>query len=232
MFSLCANCLWRCLACLVTIGRERKQGNNMSSLEGANFWRLHRRQDQIRTAICPKVRLNIWINNNRPHIKVTLFSYLLLFCFFKSPWDSLVRSSYIQLHWIVSQIPFLQGGPWQTFPLTDLHTSLVFETYLKLGKLQCNSNFNRNELSLLMKEIIKPNYIVNLHFCPLSPPLCHVFPKLQKNIAYKQYMSLFNHVKTARARGLTFWDSINHTLCVICPVSPVRCQVSLVSYHM
>ena len=45
-----------------------------------------------------------------------------------APWDSLVRTSY--LHWIVSLIPFLQGGlentPWslRTFPLTELHTLL------------------------------------------------------------------------------------------------------------
>ena len=29
-------------------------------------------------------------------------------------------------------------------------STLVFETFLKLGKLQCKSNFNRNEVLLLM----------------------------------------------------------------------------------
>ena len=39
-------------------------------------------------------------------------------------------SSYIQLHWIVSLIPILQGDlrnvpwSWQTFPSTDLHTTI------------------------------------------------------------------------------------------------------------
>ena len=43
----------------------------------------------------------------------------------------------------------LVGGP-----------TLVFETCLKLGNLQCESNFNRNEVLLLMIENIKTNQIV------------------------------------------------------------------------
>ena len=39
-------------------------------------------------------------------------------------------------------------------------TSLVFETFMKLGKLQCKSNFNRNEVLLLMIEHFETIQIV------------------------------------------------------------------------
>ena len=90
--------------CLVTIGWDRKQGILRSRLEGANSWRLHRRQDRMKTAIRPKIRLNLWTQTNCLHFKVTLhlFSYLLLFktnhsAHIVAPWDVLVRTSYIQL---------------------------------------------------------------------------------------------------------------------------------------
>ena len=67
--------------CLVTTDLERKQGIRRSKLEGANSWRLHRRQDRIRTATCPKLRVNVLTTTSCPYIKVDpyLFSYLLLF---------------------------------------------------------------------------------------------------------------------------------------------------------
>ena len=37
--------------------------------------------------------------------------------------------------------------------------ALAFETHMKLGNLQCKSNFNRNEVLLMMKENIKTNQI-------------------------------------------------------------------------
>ena len=40
-----------------------------------------------------------------------------------------------------------------------IHTALVFETCMKLGNLQCKSNFNKNEVLLRVMENIKNNQI-------------------------------------------------------------------------
>ena len=45
-------------------------------------------------------------------------------------------------------------------------------------------------------------------------------------------MSLFNHSKTVRAKGLKFCKNYHHTLCVMCPVSVVTYHMSLVTCHM
>ena len=89
-----------------------------------------------------------------------------------------------------------------------LFIPLVFETCLKLGKLQCKYNFNRNWVLLLNFEIFETNQIVlnvpggyMMHlettwtpfwspytsFVPLSSP------KLYKKIVYYQYCYL-SHV--------------------------------------
>ena len=68
------------------------------------------------------------------------------FCTFgqiKAPWSSLVGQTYLQLHWIISLIPVLQGGlenvpwSWRTFPLTDLHTPIHLWNY----SYWCNGYF-------------------------------------------------------------------------------------------
>ena len=41
-----------------------------------------------------------------------------------------------------------------------ISASQVFETFLKFGKLQCKSNFNRIEVLLLMIDNFEPNQIV------------------------------------------------------------------------
>ena len=38
--------------------------------EGEDSWRLHRQQDRIRTAICPKIRPNVRTKINCLHIEV------------------------------------------------------------------------------------------------------------------------------------------------------------------
>ena len=62
--------------------------------------------------------------------------------------------------------------------------ALVFETFMKLGKLQCKSNFNKNYVLLLMIENFESNQIV-LYFtrgymmhlestCHVSNVMCHM----------------------------------------------------------
>ena len=103
-----------------------------------------------------QIRLNLWTKNSCGHIKMTkyLFSYLQLLKANHSapmdemvaPWDSLVWIFYIQLHKIISLIPFIKGGlenvpwSWQTFQLTDLHTSLhlwACSVYYTVCIIQC-----------------------------------------------------------------------------------------------
>ena len=45
-------------------------------------------------------------------------------------------------------------------PIHGLLLPLVFETFLKLDKLQCKSSFNRNEVLLLMIDNFETNQIV------------------------------------------------------------------------
>ena len=82
--------------------------------------------------------VNLQMCRQMPVVQKSFFFYWL-WIFFNKPfctfvqnvaiWYWLGRSSYPQLHWIVSLIPFPEGGlenilwSWQTFPLTDLHTS-------------------------------------------------------------------------------------------------------------
>ena len=44
-----------------------------------------------------------------------------------------------------------------SFVFGSTSIGLVFETFLKCGKLQCESMFNRNEVCLVMTELIEPN---------------------------------------------------------------------------
>ena len=46
------------------------------------------------------------------------------------------------------------------------------------------------------------------------------------------HMSLFNHSKTLRAKDLKFWENYHQILCVLCPVSLVRCHMSLVTFFL
>ena len=62
--------------------------------------------------------------------------------------------------------------------------ALMFETFLKLGKLQCKCNFNRNEGLLLNIDNFEPNQKISylrggymMHFkttCHVSHVTCHV----------------------------------------------------------
>ena len=124
----------------------------------------------------------------------------------------------------------------------------VWDMY-EIVQFTVKSNFNRNEVFLLMIENIKTNKIgkfwprdikcteklPELLFCTLSPLVCHVFPQSSRKIlsiikTYTSQMSLFDHSKTVRARDLKFWEYYNHTLCVMCPVSHVTCHMSHVTF--
>ena len=101
---------------------------------------------------------------------------------------------------------------------------LVFDTFLKCGKLQCKSTFNRKQVCLLIIEHIeltKQFYIcegicdslrnhLSCVTCHVSCVTCHFLtsPKLQ-----------ISH-------------NIPYTLCVQCHTSGVTYQVSHVRYHM
>ena len=97
--------------------------------------------------------------------------------------------------------------------------SLVFETCLKLCKLQWKSNFNRNEVHLLMIENFESNqiflylpggYMMHFHLNLFLVPLHHLFAPVSHKLKKKRsiintvtsHMSLFNHSQTVRARDL------------------------------
>ena len=98
--------------------------------------------------------------------------------------------------------------------------------FWNLGKFQCKSNFNRNEVILLMIEnfetikiglYLPGGYIMDLEITfHVSCVTC--------------YMSLFNLSQTVRARDLQFSHNILHVTChlsvVTCLVSHVTCHVS------
>ena len=74
-------------------------------------------------------------------------------------------------------------------------------------------------------------------FGPLKPHLCLCLPPSYIKIlfiinTYTSPMSLFNHSKSVKARDLKFWHNNHHTIFVICPVSRVRWQMSLIICHM
>ena len=120
--------------------------------------------------------------------------------------------------------------------------SLVFETHMKLGNLQCEYNFNRIEVLLLRIENIKTNQIGK--FCQgvikctkKLPELLFLYPFPLNNRKIfsiintdTSQMSLFNHTKTIWARNMQFWENYQHTLCVMCPVPHVRCHMSHVTF--
>ena len=89
-------------------------------------------------------------------------------------------------------------------------TALVLKTSLKLGKLQCETNFNIKRLFLLMIENFETIQIV----------MCHV-----SHVTFKPSQTL-------KPRDLKFSRNIYHTLCVMCPVSHVTCQMSLFMCHV
>ena len=88
----------------------------------------------------------------------------------------------VELHWEGSALQPTQQAGLQNIPLSNgfifhcillnwhLHinsvvfppySSLMFETFMKCGKLQCKSNLNRNEVRLVMLEHIETNQIVS-----------------------------------------------------------------------
>ena len=103
----------------------------------------------------------------------------------------------------------------------------MFETFLKCGKLQCKSNFNRNEVCLVIIEHIETNQIVPylsggymMHLGTTWHVTCHVS-------SVTCHMSLYSLYQTVRARDLQF----SHVF-IIPYVSSVTCQVSHVTYHV
>ena len=101
------------------------------------------------------------------------------------------------------------------------------QTFCTLCK--CKSNFNRNEVLLLLIENIKTNQkgkfcqgdknaqtFFLYHFTTCVPCV----PQSNRNILSitntdTSQMSLFNHSKTVRVRNLIFWENYHHTLCVM-----------------
>ena len=68
--SSCTSCLWKYIPCLLTTVFD--QGNQRSLLVNLDTWRLQRLQDEIKTAICPKIRPNAWPNTIFLHLDVNL----------------------------------------------------------------------------------------------------------------------------------------------------------------
>ena len=123
----------------------------------------------------------------------------------------------------------------------------MFETCLKLGKLQGKYNFNRNEVLFLMKENLETNQIVlcfpdgyMMHSETTCTPFWYPytiyvplsFPKLYIINNITTYISIFNLSQTVGARDLNFWHNDNNTSFVNCPVSHVRCHMSIVKCHL
>ena len=113
---------------------------------------------------------------------------------------------------------------------------------MKLGKLQCKSNFNKNYVLLLMIENFESNQIV-LYFtrgymmhlestCHVSNVMCQMSCVTCHVSCVSCHMSVFSHSKTVRARDLQFSHNIHHTLCVLCHMSGVTCQVSHVTCNV
>ena len=67
-------------------------------------------------------------------------------------------------------------------------------------------------------------------FVPLSSP--SYWDRLSIIITVTSHMSLFSNSHTVRARYRKFWHSVQHTICVMCPVSHVRCHMSLMTCHL
>ena len=65
------------------------------------------------------------------------------------------------------------------------------------------------------------------HLCAISSPSTSKILSIINTD--NSHMSLFNHSKTVRAKDLNFWENYHHTLCVMCPMSNVRCHMSLVT---
>ena len=75
-------------------------------------------------------------------------------------------------------------------------------------------------------------------FCSFSPPLCHIFPQA---IAKYYLLSILIPLKCQfstipkpqkLARDLNFLKSYHQTLCVMCPVSHLRCHMSIFKCHL
>ena len=89
---------------------------------------------------------------------------------------------------------------------------LMFETFMKCGKLQWKSYFNRNEVRLVMIEHIESNQIVSYlscFTCQMSGVICHftASPKLKELETCNCHM---------------------YSLYPMCPVSHIRCHMSLI----
>ena len=124
----------------------------------------------------------------------------------------------------------------------------MFETCLKLCKLQCKSNFEKNQVLLLMIENFEINQMVRgnvwstfkppkLLFGPLTPHLCPCHPpRYTKRVSIintvTSQMSLFNHSLTIRARDLKCLHYVHNVSCVPCHMSGVTCHVSHVNCPM
>ena len=123
--------------------------------------------------------------------------------------------------------------------LRSPYKALVLNTCLKFGKLQCKSKFNRNYSNGLY---LPGGYVMPLETtwtsfwspCTTFLPLCPRSYRKKLSIinTVTSHMSLLNHSQTVRTRALKFWQHVNHNICVMCRVSHVRCDMSLVMYHI
>ena len=131
--------------------------------------------------------------------------------------------------------------------------SLVFEKCMKLGNLQCKSNFNRNEVLLLMIENIKTIQIgkfckgeknalkkyLHFFFCTLSPLVGQVFPKsIEKYCLLSIPIPLKCHFSIIpKPHELGTWNfekiiTIHYVSCVLCHMSDDTCHLSHVTCHI
>ena len=95
------------------------------------------------------------------------------------------------------------------------NATLVFETCLKLGKLQCKSNFNRNQVLLLTIDNFETNQIV-----------------LYLLGGYIMHLETTCHVSHVTCHFLTIPKPYHHVSCVPYHMSDVTFHLSLVMYHI
>ena len=100
--------------------------------------------------------------------------------------------------------------------------TLVFETFLKLAKLQCKCKFYRNQVLLLNIDHFEPNqifsylrggYTLRNH---LSCVTCHV-----QHVTFRPFPNLKSY---GTANFLVMFTTLYHVSCVPCHMSGVTCH--------
>ena len=112
--------------------------------------------------------------------------------------------------------------------------ALVFETFLKMGKLQFKSNFNRNKVLLLMIDNFETNLIVLYlqgKYMKHLETTCHV-SRVTCQVQHVTFQPFPNRKSYGPANGLIMFTTQYHVSCVPCHMSGITCHLSLVTCHM